>query len=126
VLLRLSKLLLVLALACSIGLHWTLLQAVAWTGMIASYSRTTTFAEALGKTFDGQHPCKLCREIAQGKRSEKKPEYKVELSKLGFPRGSVKFVFHPPSSNCGVRPVDVRADLLTHAPPVPPPRTLPV
>jgi hypothetical protein len=126
VLLRLSKLLLVLALACSIGLHWTLLQAVAWTGMIATYSRSATFAQALEKTFDGQHPCKLCQEIAQGKHSQKKSEYKVELSKLGFSRGPVQFVFYRPSSFREVPPFNVGADLLAHAPPVPPPRPLPV
>jgi hypothetical protein len=57
VLTRLSKLVLALALAGSIGLHWAFLQAVAWTGMVASYACILPISEALQKTFDGKHPC---------------------------------------------------------------------
>jgi len=57
VLTRLSKLVLALALASSIGLHWAFLQAVAWMGMVASYARVLPISEALQKTFDGKHPC---------------------------------------------------------------------
>lgn len=119
---RLPRFLIALALASSIGLHWTLLQAVAWAGMIVGYSQEAPLGEAIVKTFDGQHPCKLCKHIAKSKQSEKKSEYKFELSKLEFPYAPVAFVFRAPCSFWEVRAGDVAAGLLTHAPPVPPPR----
>ena len=115
--------LIALALASSIGLHWTFLQAVAWAGMIVSYSQEAPLGEAVVKTFDGQHPCTLCKQIAKGKRSEKKSDYKFELKKLEFPYASFAFIFHAPSSFREVRAGNDRADLLAQAPPNPPPRS---
>ena len=121
---RLPRILIALALASSIGLHWAFLQSVAWVGMIVSYSQEAPLSEAVVKTFDGQHPCKLCKQIARGKQSEKKSEYKFELSKLEFPYVPFAFVFCAPSSFREVRAGDEAADLLTSAPPAPPPRGL--
>ena len=114
--------LIALALASSIGLHWTFLQAVAWAGMIVSYSQEAPLGEAVVKTFDGQHPCTLCKQIAKGKRSEKKSEYKFELKKLEFPYTPFAFVFRAPSSFWTMWAGDDSCALLTHAPPIPPPR----
>ncbi len=114
--------LIALALASSIGLHWTLLQAVAWAGMIVSYSQESPIGEAVVKTFDGHHPCTLCKQIAKGKQSEKKSDYKFELKKLEFPYAPCAFIFRAPSSFSETRVAHVRADVLTAAPPVPPPR----
>ena len=125
VLARLPKALITLALAGSIGLHWSFFQVVAWTGMVISYSQNASLTEAVSKTFDGQHPCKLCKQIAKSKRSEKKTDCKSELSKLEFPYARVCFVFHAPSSFWEVRAANDAADLLTHAPAVPPPKSLP-
>src|SRR5437588_11570426 len=111
-----------LALASSIGLHWTFLQAVAWAGMIVSYSQEAPLGEAVVKTFDGQHPCKLCRQIAQGKQSEKKSESKFELRKLEFQYAPFTFIFRAPSCFREVRPGNDVGALLTHAPPLAPPR----
>lgn len=71
---RMFKCTLVLALTLSLGLHWALMQTVAWTGMIISYSRDGSFTEAVSKTFDGQHPCCLCKMIQKGQAEEKKQE----------------------------------------------------
>ena len=52
--------------------------------MAVKYSQTSTFRQALGKTFDGQHPCGICKVVEQGKKSENKPvSLKVE-TKLDF------------------------------------------
>lgn len=56
----------------SLGLHWTLLQTVAWTGMVISFSQHATFSEAFSKTFDGRHPCALCKVIQKGQAEEQK------------------------------------------------------
>jgi hypothetical protein len=119
---RLPRILIALALASSIGLHWTFLQAVAWAGMIVSYSQEAPLSEAVVKTFDGQHPCKLCKQIAKDKQSEKKSECKFELRKLEFRYASFAFVFRAPSSFQELPARHERADVLTHSPPVPPPR----
>jgi len=111
-------------LAGSIGLHWTLLQAVAWAGMIVTYSQEAPLGEAVVKTFDGQHPCKLCEQIAKGQQSEKKSDSKSELKKLEFRYASFAFLFRASSSFREVRPGDQTAELLTHTPPAPPPRGL--
>jgi hypothetical protein len=71
---RLLKLPLVLALMVSIGLHWALLQSVAWVGMVVSYSQDASFSAAITKTFDGQHPCKLCHFVKEGQQQEKKQD----------------------------------------------------
>ena len=55
-----------LALVLSLGLHWTVLQSAAWVSMIVSYSQEGSLSEALEKTFDGEHPCELCRMIDRG------------------------------------------------------------
>ena len=73
-LVRLSKWVVVLALTFSLGAHWAFLQSVAWVSMIVSYSRDASFVEAVGKTFDGNHPCCLCKAIKQGRSEEKKQE----------------------------------------------------
>ena len=122
---RFSRFLIVLALAGSIGLHWAFLQSVAWVGMVISYSEDAPLSEALAKTFDGQHPCSLCKEIARSKRAEKKPEYRPEWKKFEFSYAAVSFVFQAPSHYWQMRPLDSAAERLNCAPPAPPPRTLP-
>ena len=119
---RLSKLLIVLALAGSLGLHWAFLQVVAWTGMMINYWQDRPVTEAVSATFDGQHPCTLCKQIAKGKQAEKKPEYQFESSKVKFANAPTPFVFSLPLLLWEVPISHESADLLTHAPPVPPPR----
>jgi len=125
VLARLPRILIALALAGSIGLHWAFLQTVAWTGMMISYAQDAPLSEAVVKTFDGKHPCPLCKQIAKGKRAERKAEFKFEVIKLKFRYATVAFIFTPPSFSWDAAWPDGSADRLTHAPPVPPPRTLP-
>jgi hypothetical protein len=122
VLVRLPKLLIVLALASSIGLHWAFLQVVAWTGMVISYSQDRPVTEAVSDTFDGQHPCKLCKQIAKGKNAEKKAEYQFESIKVKFAYAPTAFIFSTPPLFWELPTSHESADLLTHAPPVPPPR----
>jgi hypothetical protein len=52
------------------GGHWALLQGVAWTGMVIQYAKEGSFAQALEKTFDGEHPCSLCHKVQEAKKDE--------------------------------------------------------
>ena len=119
---RLSKAALVLALAWSIGLHWAFFQSLAWVGMVLSYSQDATLTEALAKTFDGKHPCHLCKQIAKGKQSEKKSDLRPEWKKFEFSYALTSFVFSHPTCFWKFRPAEQPIELLAYAPPVPPPR----
>ena len=54
------------------GGQWAVLQSIAWAGMLHDYTqRTGSVVAAFEQTFDGQHPCELCREIATAKKEHK-------------------------------------------------------
>lgn len=62
-----------LALFSMAGGHFAALQTVAWAKMLRdSAERTGSLAVAVVQTFDGQHPCELCLEIAAARRQEVK------------------------------------------------------
>ena len=62
----------VVLLTClSLGMHWAVLQGVAWTGMFITNLNKGTVAEAVEKTFDGEHPCPLCLAVKEGQKKEK-------------------------------------------------------
>jgi hypothetical protein len=65
-----TRLLLVWALLIAGGGHWALLQSVAWTGMIVSFSRQSTLHESVVRTFSGEAPCSMCVAIADGIQDE--------------------------------------------------------
>jgi hypothetical protein len=69
----------VLALVLSLGLHWALLQTIAWTGMIVSYARDGSLVEAVNKTFDGEHPCCMCKTIKKARSEQDQKEQKHQL-----------------------------------------------
>jgi hypothetical protein len=94
---RLGKIFLVIALAAMLGAHWALLQTVAWTTMLADNLCTHSAKEAVTETFDGKHPCCLCKAIAAGKQSEKKTEFSFPSQKLEFPPANENFVLIAPS-----------------------------
>src|SRR5207302_5152905 len=77
-------------LTFSFGMHWVVLQSVAWLGMAVTYSHETCFTEALAKTFDGRHPCKLCKFVAENQKSEKKPDAKKVETKFEIGRASCR------------------------------------
>lgn len=66
---HLARRAIVLLICLSLGLHWVLLQGIAWTGMIISFASQGTVMEAVEKTFDGQHPCALCQKVKEGRES---------------------------------------------------------
>lgn len=47
------------------------MQSVAWVTMIVDFSRDASLVEAVGKTFDGEHPCSLCKAVASGQEEER-------------------------------------------------------
>ena len=121
---RIGHVLLIVAVLAATGTHWLVLQSVAWTSMLADNLRSSSLAQAVERTFDGRHPCSLCRQIAQGKQDEKKSEVRSDWKKLEFSFSQSAFAFQAPSANRLFRPADEGAAVLSRAPPVPPPRSL--
>jgi hypothetical protein len=93
---RIGKIFLVLALVTMLGAHWALLQTVAWTTMLADNLCSHSAKEAVTETFDGKHPCCLCKAIAAGKQSEKKTDFSFQSQKLEFPPLRENFVLIAP------------------------------
>jgi hypothetical protein len=111
------------------GGHWAVVQSVAWTEMLRDYTQQTgSVAIALEQTFDGQHPCELCRQIQAAKSQEHKespvaPTAKEDAKVKAVAtdpflhpaeRLAVKIAFH----NAAVQSIPS----WTEAPPTPPPR----
>jgi hypothetical protein len=122
VLIRLAKLILVLALVSTIGLHWAFFQSLAWTSMLADNLRRDNLAQAVTHTFDGQHPCQLCKAIADGKKSEKKSEWTTCFKTLEFPPATEDFAVTAPARLALPWRADFFARSLSETPPTPPPR----
>jgi hypothetical protein len=113
---------LVAALFFAIGGHWALLQTVAWASMIVEYSHSAPVAEAVEKTFDGRHPCPICKEIQKNQQSEKKHEALQLVKKIElFDEPMTQFVF-PSAVSLSLTISDSLVVARADAPPLPPPR----
>ena len=113
----------VVALACSIGVHWAFLQSFAWSAMFLDNLATTSFSAALQRTFDGKHPCALCKAIAKGKTSEKRSATLLSLKKIEGLRPSGVIALFPPASFLTTAEPEAFIEALAYAPPTPPPRS---
>ncbi|GDY22441.1 hypothetical protein LBMAG56_37880 [Verrucomicrobiota bacterium] len=122
-----ANILLALAILGATNGHWAVLQTVAWTRMLCDFSRTGSLETAITKTFDGQHPCKMCVQIKQGKESENATGHDLPLKQVALkidfflaPKDLLlaALVLPPPG-----QPADMTAPSRTSVPPVPPPRS---
>jgi len=87
---------LIAAMMTAFGGHWIVLQSVAWTTMIIDNAKSEHLGEALTDTFDGKHPCPLCKSIEKGRESEKKQDIQVVVSKMNlFLHASSVALFQP-------------------------------
>ncbi len=114
-------------LVLSLGLHWAVLQTIAWTGMIVKYSRDASFTEAVSKTFDGEHPCKLCLAIEKGRADEKKQEQDQARSGAKLDPGLIwqPVAFYFDGAHARIPNFDVCAPARLEPPPKPRPRLFP-
>lgn len=119
---RASRFLLVAVLTLSLGLHWAVLQTLAWTGMVITYTQeTSSLRVALARTFDGAHPCNLCKFVNEGKKTEQKQEVQKPF-KIEMTVAQVSIPLFPPIPR-DLSPVSGSAlSSRGELPPVPPPR----
>jgi len=82
---RLGTALLCLAMFSIAGGHWAVLQSVAWAGMLRDYAREDGFAAAVEKTFSGNYPCAMCRQIAEKRAAEENHAPMIKSEKKAEP-----------------------------------------
>jgi hypothetical protein len=115
------------AVLVTAGSHWLVLQSVAWAGMFVRFAREDPIGTALAKTFDGQHPCPLCRKVQEGRRSEQQEQPMLRLERgpdFAWQRGRIEAPTHP--RNREPIPFLNPFHLDQHpAPQTPPPKSLP-
>jgi hypothetical protein len=113
-----------LALLQILGGHWALLQTSAWVGMIVQYSQRTGLKAALTETFDGEHPCSVCKAIQDGKKQEQKkaPLLQTELKK-DYLAAANRFQFYQEWVEVEYPGSNQRLEGVAFEPAVPPPRS---
>lgn len=114
------------------GGHWMVLQTIAWGKMLVDYSKNASLATAISDTFDGEHPCPMCKKIATGKQQEKRENQNAPDSGKSVkapdllcsacpgrapPPRSAFFAFTPFTPRC--------ASQIDEPPPTPPPLAVP-
>ncbi|WP_367873157.1 hypothetical protein [Luteolibacter sp. Populi] len=112
------------------GGQWGTLQVVAWSKMLVDYSAQDGIVQGASKTFDGAHPCCMCKAIAEGKKQESKGPEKVPVGAQNLVLKDClpgKAVVLPLPVACDVVLVsfpdlDSRGARVGYCPPLPPPR----
>ncbi len=121
---RCGNLVLAGALFLTTGSQWVVLQSIAWTGMVVSYAEKAPLKVALMETFDGKHPCCLCKTIAAAKKAGTKSHYTLLVKKLQFAPAPENFALRAPTQFQFLpRANHAFGASLPHKPLVPPPRT---
>lgn len=110
------------ALCISLGLHWVALQSVAWTTMLVSNARHVHLSEAVAKTFDGAHPCDICKVVAEGNKSDKKSQALPAVAKIDLICTTRIFRFLPRFAPYDYASAEVFLQEQYYSPPAPPPR----
>jgi len=117
---------LILTLLAVTGGQWVMLQSAAWAGMLVNNLRTQSLSCAVSKTFDGKHPCPLCKAIESGKKSEKKSDVEIKITRMEFPPAEVcRHVLALKDSRRAAVPADEFADSVSASPLLRPPRSFP-
>ncbi len=67
-----------------IGLNWTALQLVAWTGMTITNARTMDLSLALETAMSGDKPCLVCRFANRQRESDSESPWNFSQSAFEF------------------------------------------
>lgn len=123
---RTARFLIIAALMFSIGLHWVVLQSVAWASMVVTYTvQEGSLLEGVSQTFDDSHPCELCYTIKESRKSEKKAPERTDSKQkmdLALPVAG-RIVLTPPTSVLATPADFPSAVARSICPPKPPPRS---
>ena len=119
---RLARWMVVAVLCISLGLQWAVLQGVAWTGMLISYARDGSLIEAVSKTFDGAHPCPLCKAVENGQKQDQEKSANAPMKKLEAVLAEITHVVAPAPVMVKFTSLKQQGERLSIAPPWMPPR----
>lgn len=121
---RIARLVIVGTICLSLGLHWALLQGVAWAGMLVSFASEGTVMEAVQKTFDGQHGCPLCKKVKEGSSSSRKQPQQAgqSMQKINAVLVEVTTLVAPAGNTFSFVPLHETLVQRTELPETPPPR----
>jgi hypothetical protein len=119
---RIGRALALIALLNFAGAHWIVLQSVAWGSMLAKQAQHSHLAEAVQKTFDGAHPCDLCKGIFRAQSTEKKAPVPIEISKIPLLHESAPRFISFSRSSIAITPVGQSLLARFDKPESPPPR----
>jgi hypothetical protein len=114
----------IVALCLAVGLHWLVLQSLAWTTMAIKYSRQQSLTVAISQTFDGAHPCSLCHAVSKGKNTEKKSEFRSGTPKIDIICSVRTVSLLPPFVPFSYSSSSSLFSAAAQAPLVPPPRSV--
>src|SRR6185436_9517739 len=120
---RFGKWLVVLALVLSTGGHWVALQSVAWVRMAITFAQTEPLHVALKKTFDGKHPCQICKTVQEGRKSDQKQATLKVETKLEFCLYSRSVPLPLPAVEKHLTTFEAALQFRSETPPTPPPRS---
>jgi hypothetical protein len=127
---QLSLILTLSAWLLATGSHWDLVQTFGWGRMIATYSQSMSFTQAVKKTFSAGTTCGVCDAVTTAKQHDADASVPTAPGK-SF--GKIHLVFAPDSTPALlILPVvfpwshsDQTIPTVTRAaPPLPPPRVL--
>src|SRR5262245_25983512 len=91
-----AKVVVAIMLSLVMGLHWAVLQSFGWVQMFVSFAQTEPVRQALIKTFDGKHPCNVCKLVQDGKQTENKQTVKKFEAKFDYWLGVEDVLLFPP------------------------------
>src|SRR5688572_23137728 len=109
-------------LTLATGGHWAMLQSVAWFGMAIRFSQHEPLTAAIEKTFDGQHPCNLCKAVSEGVKTEKQRKTQKLETKFDFFCSRMITLLDTPSPEALPAYPAAVSHGRSDPPPVPPPR----
>jgi hypothetical protein len=110
------------ALFLSIGSQWFCLQSLAWATMMIDFSQHGSLRQAITQTFDGAHPCHICKQISKARETEKKQDTRRSFTKANLICTFQRIVLMPPFAPFHYPDLDSIARPAFRKIPYPPPR----
>ena len=94
--------------------------------MLTENLQRTSVTEAISDTFDGEHPCSMCKAIKQGRAEEEQPDQQPVKPGLKLELGAVPqtAIFTRTQAREWVPSADLQSDSIREGPPKPRPRSV--
>jgi hypothetical protein len=90
--------------------------------MLVTYTQKASFPEAVKKTFDGEHPCDLCKAVQTGQSREKKQDFVASALKWDAVLSAIVTLRPPAAEPWHYSRARSALNARVNAPPTPPPR----